>query len=395
MAVEKEEKRPSLTFRCTVQDGEGAYSRMVFPGRDQVAEAHHLENSTSRIITMCSKAGAQANIIPAVKCNDDKKPLVMAYIGQDHKNRGDSKAAIGLARLVAEMVNGWYVYLDSAIVHKDFPWSSSMTDPLKEYFKHNDNPDIVIGRFSNDVAFCARQKPMLVESSIGEALSFKRLNNRELVAHDLRRDVLARESNLFRQHYPDVKRPLIAVMMGGHVFSCDVLARKLIQIGTAYPEATFFLCPSLRTGRDKDELKQKLKEEILNAGAAAAGIKILGIDYEDAISEARYNPYMGLLATADHIVVAGESYSLVSEALFSGKNAYLFRPQHAFAELTRQGYVQDILTLESGKPFPTVPMEPPDLTRLIAQSIAAEFREKIRHSARPLPLRALLSVPVP
>lgn len=324
-------------------------------------------------------------------------PLVMAYIGDDDPNRGDSKAAIGLSRLVAEMLHGRYVYVDEAMLEKNFPALDGMSEQLRAYLKQNGDPDIAIGSYATEVSSAAvDHPPTLVVDDVNESMSSARANNSELVSHHLTKELLKAEAEKFRQHYPGIRGPLVAVMLGGEIYSsnCLGLARKLSNAAQQYPEITYFICPSRRTG----DMKKKLVTSLLKAGPVGDGIRnlfnyavralgltavnlpgnmnVLSVNYKAAKNG--YNPYLGLLGAADHIVVAGESYSLVSEALFTGKNIYVYKPGNEYPTLISRGYVVDIEDDDCKHQFPTEPMEPLDLTGSVAKSIVEEYGRKLK-----------------
>lgn len=334
-----------------------------------------------------------------------KKPLVMAYIGRSDPHRGDSTAAVGLSRLVAKMINGRYVYVDRAMLDKSFPNLSEFSDKLRAYLARKKAPDIVIGAYGYEIEDTGNKTPILVVDDINETLSSRRAHNKELVSHNLTPEILAKAGKEFQAQYPDIKGPLVAVMMGGclNTYSSDeiaVMARKLVAIAQNYPEITFFICPSRRTGQGRDILLREMKKSInniaqkqetqdakkpFNATAKkkqdpAKRITVLDVDYNEAL--AGYNPYLGLLATADHIVVAGESFSLVSEALFTGKNIYVYKPVNRYNSLRAQGYLRDLTDLKRDEPFPTVAMTPLDITGEIAESIVEDYSDSLRTANR-------------
>lgn len=96
-----------------------------------------------------------------------KTPSVMAFIGEDDPNRGDSKGAIGLSRLVAEMIGGRYVYLDKDMLDKSFPNIKRIKDQLDAYIKTEGPPAIIIGSTTPAVA----DRAPFVINDINEGIS--------------------------------------------------------------------------------------------------------------------------------------------------------------------------------------------------------------------------------
>lgn len=298
--------------------------------------------------------------------NANKKPLIMAYIGTDDPHRGDTKISIGLARAVANLMNGQYEYLDKAMLDQFAPHLRNTADQITLYLKGIGAPDIVIGKYTQEIYDAAALKPILTINNISEL--GQRAQSQGLVSHHLNPELLAREGKNFKKHYPDIKGPLAAVIMGGPFAAPQKLADKLAAIGKNHPGIAFFLCPGRRTGASKNELKRTLKRH--------DDLHVLDVDYEDAVAENGYNPYLGLLATADHIVVAGESHSSVSEALYTGKNIYLYDSPLDDAALRAKGYISYIDDLLLERPFPTRALPRLDVTGEIAASIVAEYKAK-------------------
>ncbi|MBI4031204.1 MAG: mitochondrial fission ELM1 family protein [Proteobacteria bacterium] len=162
------------------------------------------------------------------------------------------------------------------------------------------------------------------------------------------------------------------------------MGKKLLGVADAYPEITFFICPGRRTGNADSYLIRYLKGR---APKMKSRISIVNVKYEHAIKE--YNPYLGLLAHADHIVVAGNSCSLVSEALFTGKNIYIYEQRSSYNELRAEKYVSDVLELPDNKPFPTTPMKRLDITRSVAERIAHKYQQKAQTDFRKMTRRNL------
>src|SRR3546814_15097915 len=79
------------------------------------------------------------------------------------------------------------------------------------------------------------------------------------------------------------------------------------------------ITPSRRTGRRN--------EEILRRALAGLPAEIWDGDGE--------NPYFGILALADHVVVTGDSVNMVSEAASTGQPVHVVHLQGSSAKLPR------------------------------------------------------------
>ncbi len=111
-------------------------------------------------------------------------------------------------------------------------------------------------------------------------------------------------------------RPLLGVLVGGNNSSyrltaavTERLARILRTARTGHG-MTAVVTPSRRTG----ESAKRILAQALESGA-------LGTMWD----EAGRNPYVGILALADRLIVTGESISMISEALATGSPVHVLR----------------------------------------------------------------------
>ncbi len=114
--------------------------------------------------------------------------------------------------------------------------------------------------------------------------------------------------------FPELSRPLLSVFIGGNRRShrmeqsvADAAGKQLKQLSKKYGIALSF---SRRTP----------------ASASKAFLHHLQHQKNVYIwDEASENPYFGMLAQADAILVSAESVSMISEAIFTGKPVYLLQ----------------------------------------------------------------------
>ena len=305
--------------------------------------------------------------------NNGDQPLVMAYLGDQDPLRGDSKGNIGLTKAIARAVDGCFVH---ATVD-NFYGDGHVVDykiARAEYLDWVGYPDIFVT--ASSIVLKGRNGDFNDIFRVGGIAEWENLKSeaaehlRELTMHDLTPALLAEEALRFDEYfsrygYRPIYGPLVAVMMGGETGdNLDKVAQKLVSIGNNYEDITFFLCPSRRTNMDLDGLHSRMQE--------LADYEIRWFPYD----RKPYNPYMGLLGKADHIVITGDSFSLVSEALFTGKNIYMDRAMDgAFAGLRAQGYIQSLHDLSDSQPFPTKENPRLDVTEFVAKKVAAAFHE--------------------
>ncbi len=153
--------------------------------------------------------------------------------------------------------------------------------------------------------------------------------------HRIRPEKLQSEAARFRPAVAALPRPLVTVLIGGqsNTFRLDAsamrsIAGRLKQMASDHGVG-LAITPSRRTGAENIA--------ILNEILAGPGTSIWDL--------AGDNPYFGFLGLADYIVVTGDSVSMVSEAIATGKPVYVIdleggsRKFQAFHNMTRErGY---------------------------------------------------------
>ncbi len=304
-----------------------------------------------------------------------KEPLVVAFIGRDDPHRGDSRGAVGVARAAAEMLGGRYkaVYDDDLTSH--FNSKSAYTERLQEFAREFDaegGVDILLGSTCHEIHGFLKKEPLIIESRWNEEYSEKRIAAPAgLVAHDLTKGKLQAEADLFKTHYPDIKGPLVGIMMGGCCVNIPSIVDDLLLKARHHDALTFFICPSRRTESYYDQIMDEIRNRRRDDFPE---LVVLGKEYDKAISG--YNPYYGLLGSADHLVLIGESGSMISEALFTGKPLYMAHMfQVQMSPLKFQGYLTE-LDGDTDKPFISRQMPPLNVTADVAASIADEYLQK-------------------
>lgn len=124
---------------------------------------------------------------------------------------------------------------------------------------------------------------------------------------------LAEATDRFRSHFEHLPRPWTGVLLGGSNRTMTLTPDKARAIGEQLAHAAresgggLMITPSRRTG---EENTRALAE-------AVAEVPHVIWDRQGP------NPYFGILALADHLVVTGDSASMVSEAASTGKPLYI------------------------------------------------------------------------
>ena len=143
--------------------------------------------------------------------------------------------------------------------------------------------------------------------------------------HGITKARLAEAAKRFAPKLAHLKRPLVAVLVGGDnkVFRltpaltrqfCDKLKTLVDRYG-----AGLAVTPSRRTGAEN--------EAVLREALGPMGAEIW-----DGSGE---NPYLGYLALADAVVATGDSVNMVCEACATGKPVYVFDLEGGSAKFRR------------------------------------------------------------
>ncbi len=128
--------------------------------------------------------------------------------------------------------------------------------------------------------------------------------------HSISPESLGSACEIFMPHFSAYPRPHIAVLLGGSTNKYKLTKERMetvivdLQEWLAGTKGSLLITPSRRTGA----------ENIADLQKAFAGNKNVYI--YDGKEE---NPYMGLLACADEIIVTNDSVNMMSEAFATGK----------------------------------------------------------------------------
>lgn len=164
----------------------------------------------------------------------------------------------------------------------------------------------------------------------------------DLALHDVTPEALAIAADNWGARFRELPRPLTGVLLGGstkrHPFTMEQGRTLAEQLKRLRSEGGLAITPSRRT---PEEVKAALRE----AFAEDAGVFLW--------DEAGENPYCGILALSDRLVVTGDSVSMVSEAVATGHPVAVFelgggrRHRRFIHNLVKRG----IVSLLDGSPF--------------------------------------------
>lgn len=134
--------------------------------------------------------------------------------------------------------------------------------------------------------------------------------------HDVNEQTLATARNEFLARFKPFRAPYFSIFIGGssknytltHEYMAQ-LANTILEIAKHYP-GTLLISGSRRTGAENMTYLERRCKEVRN------------IYLYNNVGK---NPYMGMLALADKIMITDDSVSMISEACFTGKPVYLLR----------------------------------------------------------------------
>lgn len=139
--------------------------------------------------------------------------------------------------------------------------------------------------------------------------------------HRISKQKLGSAKGQFSGLFKSLKKPCLGVIIGGSNSKVKFdktqaarLAAQVLEMADVQGFESAIITTSRRTGAEATTVLKALFEQA----------KIPVHFYDPMQDAAEDNPYLGILAHADALVVTAESFSMVSEALSSGKPTYLF-----------------------------------------------------------------------
>jgi mitochondrial fission protein ELM1 len=318
-----------------------------------------------------------------------EKPVILVNTVGDDCHRGDNHAYMGIAKIVTQKLGGDYRLVTNDTLKTDYP-DTRPEDSINLYYRDHGMPDIIFSHNHNryysrkTVGDHSKKRPYVIDD-INEDLSAKTyFSTVTLVAHHLTPALLAEEGVKLAQAYPDIKSPLIAVLMADSEYGG--LAENLIPRLKNEPEATIFVCTGRRTyGTTLNAMMDTLKKEIKQAGRSK-DINLLQYDFRENRNTGAFNPYIGLIDRADHIVICGDSHSIISESLSKQQAVYVNRNYSFMVScqaLVERGLVNIFTDSTKNDPLVKTPVDVPNPTEEAADRVIFGYK---RHCCRQLGL---------
>lgn len=320
-------------------------------------------------ISRASAANDNPRTIP------DHPKIYLCYALED-MNRGDSHGYLGLAQAIARKTNGELHRLDIPLLADLYP-ALSYREACDAYVTDHGTPDIVMSREWFRLPDSMRKTSIFSISNVNEELSSRHARETRLVSHNITPERLAQEGAEFIRHHPGIDHPLVAVMMV-HDEESSSVARDLVALCDKFNRATFYVCSSPRTRENEFYAFQRRILREMADRDRSCDFKIRGYFLNgEKVDGNPYNPYVGLLDQADHIVVVGPSQSLVSEALASGKSVHIYNQVEKYNALQNKGLVHEFNRNALNHQFQTASVEPLNLTEQIADGIIRDYYDHV------------------
>lgn len=235
-------------------------------------------------------------------------------------------------------------------------------------------PDILLSRASYYSGMLTRITPLMMVKDINESLSSDLLGDSSLVSHHLTPEIFDEHGKKFRDHYKDIKSPIIAVMLV-NIWDTESFAKKMVSKCAQHDEPlTVFICSSRRTDTGNYELLKRNIQEKAREKGLADRLNVQGYNFGTEAGKVNtFNPYIGLIKEADHILVAGESLSMVSEPLAAGKRVMVHQAGHGYTKLKKKGLVVDFDDCAADTRFETPSIDPVNITEDISNRLVGKF----------------------
>lgn len=308
-----------------------------------------------------------------------REPIILLNMQDNDPTRGDMHGYSGIARHMADIVGGRVETVDDDSLMQRYPDAKTPAGALSAYLEENGYPDIYFGKSSKRFqAHLLQNGTDYVVDILNETFARLFTDDGELVPHHLDAAELERAGAAFERDHPDCGAPMITLFMAA-AFSENAtqMAERLTDVLKHTPDATLFVCTSWRTDDDTfDAFMKKLKLH-MDASGLRNHVETFELNAERAAGNDA-NPYRGLLHKSDHCIVWGESRSMVSEVLATGKTPYILEAEDRFEHSIAKRLVKRLDAHPKGRALATDRIAPVDVTRDIADNLVGKYQNARR-----------------
>ncbi len=256
----------------------------------------------------------------------------------------------------------------------------------EQYFQDHGLPTAILHTFADrfkhgDAAFSFKGSILTPQSVfLSDKLtttawdSYLPVHLRSLAPHSRTVDDLRAEAARLHPLLKPDGKPLIAIVIAS-AEAIDGVRDSLNNLPHQYPDARFVLSSSPRMSAKKfSEFCQDFSV-LLSAGQKA---DMIAYNYNSG--EPAKNPYAGLLSIADHMIVVGDSASMISERLSAGKSVH-YAPSDGLrplpdgpASLIETGKIR---YFPPGGRLATSQFRPVNVTAIIADTLIDQYRQHL------------------
>jgi mitochondrial fission protein ELM1 len=204
-----------------------------------------------------------------------------------------------------------------------------------------------------------RWKFSLIAAMAHDPAEGKNVIKTRFALHNVTPEKLAAAADGWAARFAHLPRPYVAVLIGGSTNKYTLKPERMRQVIAALQElrakeaGSLLITPSRRTGEGNVALLlSSCGPQSGSTGSRPLGDPAQSLrDSQDDADPSTFvydltgeNPYLGLLALADHIIVTDDSVNMMSEACATGKPVHILKlPEHENTKPARfaEGLVKD------------------------------------------------------
>lgn len=313
-------------------------------------------------------------------------PKILVNTVGDDCNRGDSHAYIGIAKIIAHKLGGDYQLITEGTLRVAYP-GLPPAESINLYYRDTGVPDIIFSRMhhchykpeiiAGDAPKQKLTKPYVI-SEINEDLSKRTRFSSSLVSHHITPALLVEHGEKLLETYPGIKSNLITVMMADAEYFG--LAENLFSRLKDVKDASIFVCSGRRTDSGSLNLMMDSLRYELDQSGRENEINLLHYDFRGNLNSDAFNPYIGLIDKSDHIIICGDSYSIVSETLCKQQAVYMSGHNMFFMDympLMKDGLVKIFNTANKHEALVKTPINVPNTTEATANRVISGYKRHL------------------
>ena len=158
--------------------------------------------------------------------------------------------------------------------------------------------------------------------------------------------LLLNAKSKWREDFGELPEPVVGVIIGGNTNRMPFGVRQADELASLVSEyknkfgGSLIVTTSRRTGA----VAKNLFEALNNINSDSFYFFQWGVGVK--------NPYLGILAYADTLIVTGDSISMLSEACAAPGNVYIYTPAE-FSSVKHLSFHEELYAMKAARPFET------------------------------------------